>query len=218
MPFPSSQTDFPVQLANGTRHAGTVFLRAILDHSRIEAGDYSYASSHDPFVDGADVASRLAPYLYAFSPERLFIGKFCQIAHGVEFITASANHRYDGLSSFPFMVFGAEDRASRPSMPAPGADTVIGNDVWIGTRAMILPGAQIGDGAIIGAGAVVSGVVPPYTIFAGNPARLVRKRFSGDVVRRMQALAWWDWPIEMILANEALICGGDVAKLELAAP
>ena len=93
----------PVVLPDGTPHTGTVFLKPALSHPRIEVGDYSYASAHHP---PEDWAACLAPYLYPFSPERLIIGKFCQIASGVQIITSSANHRHDGISTFPFMIFG----------------------------------------------------------------------------------------------------------------
>ncbi|GAA6208833.1 CatB-related O-acetyltransferase [Cognatishimia sp. WU-CL00825] len=217
MPFPHPTTTHPIHLQDGSSHRGTVFLNAILDHPRICVGDYTYMSAHQPLESAADVAFRLAPYLYDFSPEKLVIGKFCQIAHGVQFITASANHRSDGLSSFPFLVFGG-GWEGRASLPAPGPDTIVGHDVWFGTGAMILPGAQIGDGAIIGAGAVVSGVVSPYTIVAGNPARPVRQRLSTDDARRIQSIAWWDWPIDHILAHEAEICGSDLDALEAVSP
>ena len=93
----------------------------------------------------------LAPYLYPFSLEALHIGKFCQIADRVQFITASANHRYDGFSSYPFGIFG-RGLAGSPAMPDAEPDTCIGNDVWIGQGAWILPGAVISNGVIIGAG------------------------------------------------------------------
>lgn len=214
-PFADPSNLNPVRLPDGSAHAGTVFLKAALDHPRIEVGDYSYASAHHP---PEDWAAHLAPYLYPFSPERLLIGKFCQIASGVQFITASANHRHDGISTFPFMVFGGGDAAGRPSMPAPGRDTVIGHDVWIGTGATILPGARIGHGVIIGAGAVVAGDVPAYTVVAGNPARVVRQRFDARTVARLERLAWWDWLIDTILDAEAEICGGDIDALERRAP
>jgi len=213
----------PVRLPDGSRHRGTVFLAAALDHPRIEAGAYSYLSSHEPLDDPDRVAGRLAPYLFPFSPERLIIGKFCQIADGVQVVTASANHRLDGLSTFPFAIFDeVAARAGRPSLPAPGPDThpdtIIGNDVWLGTGALVLPGARIGDGVIVGAGAVVRGEVPPYSVIAGNPGRVIRARLSPADAARMQALAWWDWPIETILAHEALICGGDLDALEAVRP
>lgn len=208
--FPTPDTKFPINLPTGQPHEGTVFLKAVLRHPRIEVGDYSYASAFDP---PSDWAARLAPYLFDFSPEKLVIGKFCQIADGVRFITASANHRHDGISTFPFAVFGSGAREGRPSMPDPGRDTVIGNDVWIGQGARILPGAELSDGVIVGAGAVVSGNVPPYTVVAGNPARVVRARFSSRDVADLQAIAWWDWPIGQILRHERAIASSDVDAL-----
>ena len=152
--YPSPDTIHPVLLPDGSRHEGTVFLKPAIAHPRWHVGDYSYASAHQP---PQDWAFHLAPYLYDFSSERLVIGKFCQIADGVQIITASANHRYDGYTSFPFAIFGGGPAAGRPSMPDPGPDTVIGHDVWLGQGARVLPGARIGSGAIIGSGAVVSG-------------------------------------------------------------
>jgi virginiamycin A acetyltransferase len=209
--FPQPNARHPIILPNGSVHNGTVFLASAIDHPRMVVGDYSYASAFDP---PEDWAARLAPYLFEFSPERLIIGKFCQIADGVQIITASANHRYDGISSYPFAIFGDVARAGRPSMPGPGKDTIIGNDVWIGQGAKILPSAQIGDGVIIGAGAVVGGVIPAYRIVVGNPARVVRRRFDAPTADLLVRIAWWDWPIETILAHEAVICSGDVDALE----
>lgn len=214
-PFPSATQIHPVKTMDGTVHKGTVFLAAAVTHPRIDVGVYTYASAHHP---PEDWAAHLAPYLYPSSPERLVIGKFCQIADGVTFITASANHRYGGISSFPFAVFGPGPFDARPSMPEPGADTYVGHDVWIGQGARILPGARIGNGVIIGAGAVVTGEVPDYTIIAGNPAKSVRRRFTEEQVVRLNKIAWWDWPIEMILAHEALICGEDMDALEAILP
>lgn len=209
--FPSPDTRHPVRLPDGQPHLGTVFLKPVIDHRRIDVGAYTYASAFDP---PQDWAARLAPYLFDFSPETLRIGKFCQIADGVTFITASANHRFDGISSYPFAIFDDGPTEHRPSLPTQFADTVIGNDVWIGQGAKILPGAIIGDGVIVGAGAVVGGEIPPYTIVAGNPARCLRRRFTVEEVSMLvERIRWWDWPIEVIQAHEALICGGDVAAL-----
>jgi virginiamycin A acetyltransferase len=214
-PFPRPDTAQPVPLPDGTAHAGTVFLNAVIDHPRMEIGDYSYASAHHP---PADWAAHLAPYLYPFSPEKLVIGRFCQIADSALIVTASANHRHDGISSYPFAIFGGGPAAGRPSMPGPGRDTVIGHDVWLGTRATVLPGAEIGSGSIIGAGAVVSGAIPPYSIVSGNPGRVRRRRFDAATVARLLDIAWWTWPIDRILAAEAEICGGDVAALAALSP
>lgn len=207
--FPGPATRHPVSLPDGSAHEGTVFLSAAIDHPRMDVGDYTYASAHRA---PADWAVYLAPYLYDFSPERLCIGRFCQIADGVQFITASANHRYDGISSFPFAIFGGAVEG-RASLPGPGPDTVVGHDVWIGQGARILPGARIGNGVIVGAGAVVGGEVPAYRIVAGNPARVVRLRLNEVEIAALERICWWDWPIETILKHEALISAGDVAAL-----
>lgn len=207
--FPTADTKHPIILPDGTPHAGTVFLKPAITSPNIHVGDYTYASAHVP---PQDWAFHLAPYLYPQSPEKLTIGRFCQIADGVTFITSSANHRYDGFSSFPFSVFLDMDR-NRRSMPGAGPDTTIGHDVWIGQGATILPGADIGSGCIIGAKAVVSGTVPPYTIVAGNPAKPVRRRFDDTTVERLLQIRWWDWPIGAIVQNEAAICGADIVVL-----
>lgn len=209
--FPSPDVRHPVFGSGDAPLTTTVFLAAAITHPRFQVGAYTYASAHQA---PEDWSALLAPYLYDFSPERLVVGKFCQIADGAQFITASANHRYDGISSYPFAIFGGGPLDGRPSLPEPGADTVIGNDVWIGQGARILPGAQLGDGVIVGAGAVVGGIIPAYTIVAGNPARVVRRRFTREDAARLSAIAWWDWPIDHILAAEALIMAGDVAALE----
>ncbi len=209
-------TMHPVTLPDGTAHTGTVFLSAAITHPQWDVGAYSYASAFDV---PQDWAARLAPYLYEGAPERLCIGRFCQIADGVQFITASANHRRDGFSTYPFAIFSGfgEGRASLPG-PESFRDTVIGHDVWIGQGARILPGACVGNGVIIGAGAVVAGQVPSYAVVAGNPGLVMRMRFDSQTIARLEALAWWHWPIDRIMAAEAAICNADLAALEHAAP
>ncbi|MCX7561876.1 CatB-related O-acetyltransferase [Sulfitobacter sp. F26204] len=213
--FAPPTTLHPISKPDGTPDTGTVFLSAAVDHPRLDVGDYTYASAFDP---PEDWCARLAPYLFDFSPERLVIGKFCQIADGVTFITASANHRFDGISSYPFAIFDCGVKQGRPSLPGPGRDTVIGNDVWFGQGVRILPGAEIGNGVIIGAGAVVGGKIADYTIVAGNPARPIRQRFPALQVAQLKRIAWWDWPIETVLAHEKQIMEADVAALAAVAP
>ncbi|MTH97338.1 CatB-related O-acetyltransferase [Roseibium sp. RKSG952] len=212
MPLPDPSRRYPITLPDGSDHRGTVFLSQAIDHPRFQAGAFSYASDFDA---PDDWAFRLAPYLFPFSREKLVLGKFCQIAHGVRFITASANHATDGLTCFPFPVFDPDRMAGyQPD----SRDTVIGNDVWIGFGAMILPGARIGNGAIIGAGSVVRGEIPPYAIVTGNPAEVRRFRFDPETVERLQALNWWDWPAESVALAEEALLSGDINALERMAP
>lgn len=96
-------------------------------------------------------------------------------------------------------------------------DTVVGNDVWFGYGSTVLPGVRIGHGAVIGAGSVVVGDVPDYGIVGGNPAQLIRTRYDDVTVTRLLAVAWWDWPIELITRHIRTIMSGSVDALEAAA-
>jgi virginiamycin A acetyltransferase len=212
MALPDPQRRYPVTLPDGTEHAGTVFLSRAIDHPAFEVGDYTYASDFDP---PQDWANRLAPYLFAASAERLKIGRFCQIAHGVRFITSSANHAMDGLTTFPFPIFNQDQMVGyQPDQ----RDTVIGHDVWLGFGALVMPGARIGNGVIVGAGAVVRGVIPDYAIVTGNPGTVSRYRFAPQDIERLQNLAWWNWPADLIGRAETALLSGDISALEAMQP
>lgn len=210
--LPDPDQPYPITLPDGTAHRGTVMLRAVVDHPQLSVGAYTYASDFDP---PQDWATHLTPYLFPFSQERLTIGRFCQIAHGVRFITSSANHAQTGLSCYPFEVF---DPATRAGFQPDTRDTTVGHDVWLGHGALVLPGAQIGHGAIIGAGAVVRGTVPPYAIVTGNPGEVQRLRFDDDTIAQLLELAWWDWPEANIANALPAIASADLAALKDAAP
>lgn len=214
MPFPPPDTSHPVTLPDGSIHTGTVFLNAVLNHPNLRIGDYTYYSD-DEMPAPELMRRRLFPYLYG--DQRVEVGRFCALAMGVSFVTDSANHRYDGFSAFPFAIFDGME-PGRPSIPdAAPRPTIVGHDCWLGRNAMILPGARIGSGVIVGAGAVVGGEVPDYAIVAGNPGRLLRMRFDADTIAELLRIAWWDWPIDRIMAHEAEICGSNLPALSRAA-
>ncbi|SMY06449.1 CatB-related O-acetyltransferase [Flavimaricola marinus] len=215
--FPSPDTVNPVQLPDGTVIPGNVFLKPVIDHPRIQIGDYTYASDFDP-PPPEGWAARIAPFMFPISQDRLIIGKFGQIAHGVRFITNSANHKMDGFSTFPFAIHQPERFMAYPGSLKRGRDTVVGHDVWIGMGATILPGATIGNGVIISAGSVVAGSVPDYAIIGGNRAEVLRMRFDDATIAELNEIAWWDWDIDAILDAEAAITGADIAALRAAAP
>ncbi|HMA14634.1 MAG: CatB-related O-acetyltransferase [Bacteroidota bacterium] len=207
-------------LPDGRVVTEVVHLARVIDHPRIEVGDFSYY--HD-FEVRDDYAGTIAPYLFPFSSEKLIIGCFVQIAHGTRFVTASANHALDGFSTYPFRNFMMSADTTKEEVAAMlrdvGAkgDTVVGNDVWLGMEAMVMPGVTLGDGAIVAARAVVTKDVAPYTVVAGNPARPVKQRFPDDVVQQLLEIRWWDWPVERIEANLDAILGHDLAALTRAA-
>lgn len=214
-PFPDPAETYPVTLPDGQAHRQTVHLNRVIDHPNFEIGDFTYYSD---FEEVRDHASHIAPYLFPGSREKLVIGRFCQIAHGAKFITSSANHPMDGFSTYPFSIFHPETMGDYAHIGEIKGDTVIGHDVWIGYGATILPGARIGSGAIIGAKAVVGGEVPPYAIVTGNPGRVVRQRFSAEVIAQLLDIAWWDWPPEQIARHRAAIEGADISALAAACP
>ena len=127
---------------------------------------------------------------------KISIGKYCAIGHNVKAITANHNLNTINLQVQLNHELGVD------SADANKQDIYIGNNVWIGDNAFILPGVSIGDGAIIGACAVVTKNVDPFSIIAGNPAKLIRFRFQSDEVRNMvKEIKWWDWSKERIKMN-----------------
>ena len=130
-----------------------------------------------------------------------------------------ANHAMSGFSTYPVQHLrsrvGAGFDPSTWSKELRG-DTELGNDVWIGMKAVVLPGVEIGHGAIVAAKSVVTHDVPAYAIVAGNAAKVVKMRFDDKTIRRMVAIAWWDWPVDKIGRSLNAIRGADTSQLEAA--
>lgn len=184
-----------------------IYVKPTLSNPNITVGDFTYIADFD-------FESHVTNF-YPWSRDKLIIGKFCQIAAGVEFMMNDANHQMSAVSTFPFYTLeGWDMEAPTPSdMPYKG-DTVIGNDVWIGQNALILPGTHIGDGAIIGANSVVGGNVGAYSIVAGNPAQEIRKRFDDELIGLMESFKWWDRDIETINSLIPLLTSSDLEAVK----
>lgn len=131
------------------------------------------------------------------------IGNYCSIAGGVTII--NVNHNYHSVSTYPFSVqlLKSKDYSEIVRDRIVG-NVIIGNDVWIGTGAIILKDVNIGDGAVVGAGSVVTKSVPSYAIVAGNPARVIGKRFNDLQIKSLLRIKWWDWSDEAIQENVEL--------------
>lgn len=187
------------------------FIKNTVTNPNIIVGDYTYYD--DP--EDSENFERNVLYHFPFIGDRLVIGKFCAIARGVKFIMNGANHALTGISTYPFQIFGNGWETVMPAADELGSrgDTVIDNDVWIGYDALIMPGVRIGNGAVIASRAVVASDVPPYTIMGGNPARPIRQRFDTQTVERLEALAWWDWPVETITRHLRQIVAADIDAL-----
>jgi virginiamycin A acetyltransferase len=184
-----------------------IYVKPTLKNPNIVVGDFTY-------IADSEFESHVT-HLYPWNNDRLVIGKFCQIAAGVEFVMNGANHQMNAVSTFPFYTLAGWDmKAPAPAdMPLKG-DTIIGNDVWIGQNATILPGVHIGDGAIIGASSVVGSNVEPYTIVAGNPAQFIRKRFDEELTNLMLEWRWWDKPIEEINSLIPVLTSSDLTEVK----
>jgi len=195
-----------------------VFLKPLLasqtGHEYAEVGDFTY---YDDPLHARDFFRRNVTYNFGGSGARLIIGKFCAIATAAQFMMPEANHAMAGPSTYPFGVLGGAFAHALPLERYPwrtARDTVVGHDVWVGAEALILPGVTIGHGAVIGTRAVVSRDVPDYAVVAGNPARIVRRRYDAANTARLLALAWWDWPVARIAAAIPILVQDDVAALE----
>lgn len=191
-----------------------VFLKNFVKASNIIIGDYTYFA--DPLHGAEKFEEHNILYNNDFFKVKLVIGKFCAIAAETRFLM-TGDHKLDAISTYPFPIFqqGWENVFNVFDLPVKG-DIIVGNDVWFGYGSLIKGGVNIGHGAIIAAGAVVVKDVPPYSIVAGNPAKVVKMRFDDRAIDRLLQIAWWDWDIEKINQNLALICNLDVDQLEAA--
>lgn len=195
----------------------------IKDHVKakhIIAGDYSYYSGyyHDKtfedcvmYLDEAD--NNKEPH----EIDRLIIGKFCSIATGVKFMMGGTQgHNYEWIATYSLDFL--DDDFDNYNLVAPKAqkskgDTLLGNDVWIGAESMIMPGIQIADGAVIGARSLVTKNVGAYEIWGGNPARLIRKRFTDSDIQKLLKIKWWDWNLDKLKKNLPFIRSSDIDLL-----
>ncbi len=131
------------------------------------------------------------------------IGKFCSIASQARInppnhpIWRASSHHFTYRSQF--YGFGEDDEAifqwRRENR------VILGHDVWIGHGVILLPGVRVGTGAVVGAGSVVTKDVSPYTIVAGNPARLIRRRVSEAVEAALMKIQWWHWSHDEIFRS-----------------
>lgn len=161
---------------------------------RAEIGDFTYG----------------IPIIADFSPDwHLRIGRFCSISNNVQIIFGGQHH-YDWVSQYAFNPIVQSYFDNFLYYDKPVKPVVIGNDVWIGKNVTILQGVTIGDGAVIGTNAIVTKDIPPYAIVVGNPARIIKYRFSENQIKALLRIKWWNWSKEKIKENIALIMSADV--------
>ncbi|MCM1326524.1 MAG: CatB-related O-acetyltransferase [Bacteroidales bacterium] len=164
----------------------------------IEIGDFSYGK---PVVRIEDEWTKL------------IMGKFCSIGPNVT-IMLGGEHRVDWNTTYPFNVLMQYSFSYIAGHPFSKGDVQIGNDVWIGADSKIMSGVTIADGCIIGANALVTkSVLEPYTIVGGVPAKIIKRRFSETVTRRLCEMQWWNWSDEDIVAAIPLLQSSNIDGL-----
>lgn len=197
----------------------TKYLKELVTNPLITVGEYSYYSgyySQTSFEDGCvrylwgDEASRRL-----FNPEveqgwhldRLIIGNYVCIASGVVILMGgNHNHRGDWVTVYPFAETISESYE-------PKGDTRIESDAWLGMNALIMPGVRIGHGAIVAAGSVVVSDVPDYTVVGGNPAKVIKQRFSKEERNQLLEMRWFDWPRKEIEQSLHLLASNNIQGL-----
>jgi acetyltransferase-like isoleucine patch superfamily enzyme len=149
--------------------------------------------------------------LWNTSGAELKVGKFCSIALNVT-VYLGGNHRSDWVTTYPFghtnrAIFNKFNGVGHPSTKG---DVVIGNDVWISNNVVIMSGVTIGDGVVIANNSHVVKDAPPYSLIGGNPAQVIKYRFTPEQIEKLLQIKWWDWSDEKINEFSPLLCNTDI--------
>lgn len=142
---------------------------------------------------------------------QLVVGNFCSIAGNVN-IYLGGNHRTDWVTTYPFGhiyedTFTVFDGVGHPSTKG---DVIIGNDVWIGSNVTIMSGVTIGDGVVIANNSHVVKNVEPYSLVGGNPAKLIKYRFTPEQIEKLLEIKWWFWEDKLINQFTPLLCNNNI--------
>ena len=142
---------------------------------------------------------------------KLIVGNFCSIASNVN-VCLGGNHRTDWITTYPFGHIHQDifNTFNGSGHPATKGDVVIGNDVWISSNVTIMSGITIGDGAVIAHNSHVVKNVEPYSLVGGNPAKLIKYRFSPEQIEKLLEIKWWYWEDDKINKFASLLCNENI--------
>lgn len=189
-------------------------IKDVVKNRHIKAGRHSYYAGYHHQVNFEDNVLYLDEIDHnKYEPgeiDGLIIGNFCSIASGVKFmLCGTQGHNYHWIAAHPLHGF-TDDNFPGHSWKG---NTVIGNDVWIGYDSLIMPGIHIADGAVIAARSVVTRNVSPFEVWGGNPAKLIKRRFSDEEIEKLLQIKWWDWDDDKITKNIDLLRSSDIIAL-----
>ena len=170
----------------------------------MEVGKYTYGSNHCRLFNSWDNCGKIK------------IGRFCSLGANISIYTGG-NHRTDWVTTYPFGhvnrdVFNSFNGEGHPSTKG---GVTIGNDVWIASNVTIMSGVTIGDGAVVANNSHVVKDVEPYSIVSGNPAKLIKYRFSKEQIDSLLKIEWWNWDDDRINKNIHLLCNPNIDEFIL---
>ncbi|KAA1396090.1 CatB-related O-acetyltransferase [Aeromicrobium ginsengisoli] len=158
-------------------------------------------------VQGPQTYGIPAVLTYYLGTERLLVGNYSSL--GGTYLLGG-KHSVENVTTYPHRInFGMEGMGT-DGYPTPTGDTHVGSDVWTCAGSFMMSGITIGDGAIIAAGSVVTRDVPPYAIVGGNPAKLIRYRFTPEQIEALLEIKWWDWPLEEVREAVPMLAQPDI--------
>ena len=142
---------------------------------------------------------------------KLVVGNFCSIPSDVN-IYLGGNPRTDWVTTYPFGHMNTDifDNFNGVGNPSTKGDVVIGNDVCIGSNVTIMSGVTIGDGVVIANNSHVVKDVEPYSLIGGNPAKLIKYRFTPEQIEKLLEIKWWYWDDEKINTFTPLLCNNNI--------
>jgi len=177
-----------------------LYWRASYTRDNISLGEGVYIASGSVFGAKETVIgdhTRINGPIRIVGFQRVTIGKYC--AFGANITVVSTNH----LLHHANLQVELQRRFGFTPLVEDRGPITIGHNVWIGDHAVLLPGVKVGDGAVVGASSVVTRDVPPFSIAAGVPARILKRRFDDSIIRELLAVRWWDWPAEKMAKNRS---------------
>lgn len=137
------------------------------------------------------------------SKDGVEFGQFCSIGPNLNIIGYNHDYNFPTISNPLYLKWlNCKPPIDKQSSVYSKGKIIIGNDVWFGNDVVILSGVSIGDGCCIGARSIVTKSLPPYTICAGSPCKIIKNRYDKKTIDFLLQLQWWNWSDDKIKKNK----------------